>query len=59
MANTYTLGYLFSEVEIARKRVNRRIADEAHIMHDGILAILGGKKAHDGFNKTLKEMRDG
>lgn len=55
----YPLGRLWNEVETARRRVNMRIADEALIMRDNILSILGGKKNQAAFQKTIKRLTDG
>ena len=59
LADKYVLGFLWNEIVIVRARLNKRIADDAAMMHRTITTVLGGKKALDGFTRLLKEIENG
>lgn len=59
LADKYTLGFLWNEVVIIRARLNKRIADDAAMMHRTLTTVLGGKRALEGFKKLLKEIENG
>jgi hypothetical protein len=59
-ARKYPLAVLWTEVEIARERVNGRIATEAVMIHQAAVAVLSPKgKGLTAFNKTLRKLRNG
>lgn len=57
-ARKYKLGFMWSEVRIARQRINNRTILDASIMQSVIATALGGKKAQGNLNKLLKKVEN-
>jgi len=59
-ANQYPLSKLWIEAEIARERINARLATEATLTFHAVVAVLasggGGVKE---FNEELRKLNDG
>lgn len=58
--NKYTLATLWYESELARERINGKIATETTLLHAVIAAVLTPKgKGVSHLNKLLKRLHDG
>jgi len=59
-ANRYPLSKLWIETEIARERINARMASETALMFQAIVAVLApGGKGVKNLNENLKRLTDG
>ena len=59
-ARKYPLAMLWTEAELARERVNGRLATEATLLHQVAVAVLAPKgKGVATLNKTLRMLQDG
>jgi hypothetical protein len=59
-ANHYPLSKLWIETEIARERINSRMASEASLIHSAIVAVLSlDGKGVDNFTQQLRRLNDG
>jgi hypothetical protein len=59
-ASRYPLSKLWIETEIARERINARLATEATLIHSAIVAVLApGGKGVENLNRQLKALSDG
>ena len=59
-ARKYPLAMLWTEAELARERVNARLATEATLLHQVAIAVLTPKgKGVDHLNKTLRKLQNG
>jgi hypothetical protein len=59
-ANIYPLSKLWLEVELARERINSKIATEASLIHTAIVAVLSlDGKGVKNFNDQMRKLTDG
>lgn len=59
-ANHYPLSKLWIEAEIARERINSKIATEASLIQSAIVAVLSlDGKGVKNFNDQLQRLTDG
>lgn len=59
-ADRYPLSKLWIETEIARERINARLATEATLIHSAIVAVLASDgKGVENLNRQLKRLTDG
>lgn len=59
-ARKYPLAMLWTEAELARERVNARLATEAVLLQQVAVAVLTPKgKGVKHLNETLRKMQDG
>jgi hypothetical protein len=59
-ANRYPLSKLWIETEIARERINARLASETALIHSAIVAVLAPDgKGVKNLNRQLEDLNDG
>lgn len=58
-ARRYPLGYLWSEITIARRRVNMQLVTESTLMQALLGAVMNSKKGGKHYNKLIKGLSDG
>lgn len=59
-ASRYPLSKLWIETEIAKERINARMATETTLLHSAIVAVIApGGKGVDNLDKLLKRLNDG
>lgn len=57
-ARAYRLGFMWSEVRIAKQRINSKTMLDASLMQTVMSTILGGKKAQSNLTKLLKKVEN-
>lgn len=58
-AQHWPLCRVWSEAEIVRRQSRRELASSGSVWHSAMAAVMGGKKGHAAFEKTIKGLNDG
>lgn len=58
-ARHYTIGHLWTETAIARRRVNNHMATESTLMQALLGATLNGKSGAGHYKNLIKRLTDG
>ena len=58
-AALYPLCHLWTEVTIARERVNAQMASEAALMYQIVQTVMGGQEQVSALTDTLKRLGNG
>lgn len=58
-ARHYPLGVLWTEIKIARRRINSAHVTGSLLMQACIGSVLGGKSGATAYNKLIKELSNG
>lgn len=58
-ARRYPLGHLWSEINIARRRVNMQMVTESTLLQALLGSVMNGKNGGAHYKKLIKGLSDG